>query len=233
MQAAFLGMPQPQRVVNAAAPRENIKRPRIASGISFFDNALDGGIVLETSLVVAGAPGSGKSTFLLQVANGIALTGRRVLYASSEESEKQLLERMARLRVAAPSLDVLATKSFEEAQSIARNYEVGVFDSIQEFHQNTNKFLFPATRLLASKMNASGSVKGTTDNEHDCDCLVFVEQADASPKHFEFRPDKDRNGSAATLTRYQLKAHGAETYEPPQKKKKGDKPHAVPFLRKV
>src|SRR3972149_1455063 len=60
-----------------------------------------------------GAPGTGKSTVLLQVASGLAREGRPVLYASGEESEAQVKLRASRLGVRGEGIFVLAETSVE------------------------------------------------------------------------------------------------------------------------
>lgn len=88
-------------------------KDRILTGISEMDTVLGGGIVLGSVTLLAGDPGIGKSTLLLQVALNIAGSGSRmagssatshqpratssVLYISGEESEHQVKLRAQRL----------------------------------------------------------------------------------------------------------------------------------------
>jgi DNA repair protein RadA/Sms len=71
--------------------------PRIPSGIDEFDRVLGGGIVPGSVTLLGGDPGIGKSTLLLQAAAALAGRGRRVLYATSEESAAQVKLRADRL----------------------------------------------------------------------------------------------------------------------------------------
>src|SRR5687768_1199234 len=63
---------------------------RFPSGIEPLDRVLGGGIVAGGAVLLAGEPGIGKSTLLLQVAESVARSGRRVLYITAEESPRQL-----------------------------------------------------------------------------------------------------------------------------------------------
>ncbi len=69
---------------------------RIKTGLGEFDRVLGGGIVSGAIFLLAGEPGVGKSTLLLQVALSISKKGK-VLYISSEESPLQIGIRVKRL----------------------------------------------------------------------------------------------------------------------------------------
>ncbi|MDT0158816.1 DNA repair protein RadA [Microbacterium sp. ARD32] len=70
--------------------------PRRSSGVGEFDRVLGGGIVPGAAILLSGEPGVGKSTLLLEVAASTARSGRRVLYASAEESPAQVRLRAER-----------------------------------------------------------------------------------------------------------------------------------------
>lgn len=70
--------------------------PRRTSGVGEFDRVLGGGIVPGAAILLSGEPGVGKSTLLLEVAAQAARAGRRVLYASAEESPGQVRLRAER-----------------------------------------------------------------------------------------------------------------------------------------
>lgn len=66
------------------------------SGIAEFDRVLGGGVVPGSVMLLAGEPGVGKSTLLLEVAARWARDGRRTLYVSGEESAAQVRLRAER-----------------------------------------------------------------------------------------------------------------------------------------
>jgi len=70
--------------------------PRRTTGVGEFDRVLGGGIVPGAAILLSGEPGVGKSTLLLEVAAQSARSGRRVLYASAEESTAQVRLRAER-----------------------------------------------------------------------------------------------------------------------------------------
>jgi DNA repair protein RadA/Sms len=60
------------------------------SGVPELDRVLGGGVVRGAAVLLAGEPGVGKSTLLLEVASRTARSGRRVLYVTGEESASQV-----------------------------------------------------------------------------------------------------------------------------------------------
>ncbi|GAB3603017.1 DNA repair protein RadA [Microbacterium aureliae] len=70
--------------------------PRRTTGVGEFDRVLGGGLVPGAAILLSGEPGVGKSTLLLEVAAQSARGGRRVLYASAEESTAQVRLRAER-----------------------------------------------------------------------------------------------------------------------------------------
>jgi DNA repair protein RadA/Sms len=71
--------------------------PRIETSNAEFNRVLGGGIVPGSLVLLGGEPGVGKSTLLLQIAQSLLRTGRRVLYVSGEESVRQIKMRAERL----------------------------------------------------------------------------------------------------------------------------------------
>ena len=69
----------------------------VPTGVTEFDRVLGGGLVPGAVVLLAGEPGVGKSTLLLDVAGIAAGTGRRVLYVSGEESAGQVRLRAERI----------------------------------------------------------------------------------------------------------------------------------------
>ena len=69
------------------------------TGIDELDRVLGGGFVAGSSVLLAGDPGIGKSTLLLQAAEAIAASGKTVLYATGEEALEQIRIRASRLGV--------------------------------------------------------------------------------------------------------------------------------------
>jgi DNA repair protein RadA/Sms len=115
--------------VTAAA---SAKDTRMQTGIADVDAVLGGGIVAGSVNLIAGQPGIGKSTLLLQLAARVALV-YDVLYISGEESEHQVGMRAQRLGIKTPRLKLATTNIAEDiAATIAGGtYDFVVVDSIQ------------------------------------------------------------------------------------------------------
>jgi DNA repair protein RadA/Sms len=110
---------------------------RLASGSSELDRVLGGGLVVGSVVLLGGDPGIGKSTLMLQCAGRIALSGRRVLYVSSEESAYQTRLRAERVLPGAGAglaeLLVLSETSLSRVAEQARRVRPAllVIDSVQ------------------------------------------------------------------------------------------------------
>lgn len=89
--------PQPLSTISQN-PKE-----RLTTGFLEMDNVLGGGIVLGSATLVAGDPGIGKSTLLLQLCLNLAKRGQSVLYVSAEESREQVAMRAQRVRQEIPN----------------------------------------------------------------------------------------------------------------------------------
>ena len=72
---------------------------RFSTNISEFDRVLGGGIVQGSLVLIAGDPGIGKSTILLQTSGELCKQDKKVLYVSAEESASQVKLRAERLGV--------------------------------------------------------------------------------------------------------------------------------------
>lgn len=139
-------------------PDSNV--PLTATGIGEFDRVLGGGLAPGSSALIAGDPGIGKSTLLLQVASAIAGSGRSVLYASGEETLSQIRQRAARLGLAGERVFLLSTGDVAViATHIAsRRPALAVVDSIQ------TAYLADASGLGASGAPSRGTIAQIRDS---------------------------------------------------------------------
>lgn len=136
---------------------------RIVVGISEVDKVLGGGLVKGGVVIIAGEPGIGKSTLLLQMADGSGKTSR-VLYVSAEESIHQVGLRAARLGVDKSNISLSDETDVDSISNAicSKNFDVVIVDSIQTI----------STNLLSS---SSGSISQITSCAH-----MLIESAKTS-----------------------------------------------------
>ena len=110
---------------------------RLVSGISDVDTVLGGGVVAGSVTLLAGQPGIGKSTLLLQLAYALAKSCS-VLYVSGEESAHQIGLRAARLGVHHQALQLATSNSTDDivATIDKGTYKLVIVDSIQSVAVN-------------------------------------------------------------------------------------------------
>jgi DNA repair protein RadA/Sms len=105
---------------------------RGATGIGEFDRLLGGGVVAGQVLLLAGPPGIGKSTLMLQAA--AKFCGKLgVLYVSGEESLKQVADRARRLGIKDAAITLLSETDLTKILAVMDELKPGlvVLDSVQ------------------------------------------------------------------------------------------------------
>ena len=190
---------------------------RTSTGLPEFDRVLGGGLVPGGVVLLGGEPGVGKSTLLLQSASALANDGRRVLYASGEESPAQLRLRGARLAVSSANLLVLAETDVDAIAESARRSRIDVLlvDSIQAVRcgeltsvpGSVGQVRESAARLVAlakstgvpvvlvGHVTKDGSIAGPRTLEHVVDTVIQFE-GDRHHAHRILRALKNRFGPA-------------------------------------
>ncbi len=105
----------------------------VPTGVEELDRVLGGGLVPGAVVLLAGEPGVGKSTLLLDVASRAAGEGRRVLYVSGEESASQVRLRADRIGALHPALLLAAETDLAQvlAHVEATAPDLLVVDSVQ------------------------------------------------------------------------------------------------------
>ena len=118
---------------------------RIHTGFSEFDRVLGGGLVPGSVTLIAGEPGIGKSTLLLETAGKIAkncngsakntaeYTKNLVLYISGEESKSQVKLRASRINAISQNLLLASTTDLNTALALIEKYKptLAIVDSAQ------------------------------------------------------------------------------------------------------
>ncbi|MBI2267829.1 MAG: DNA repair protein RadA [Candidatus Blackburnbacteria bacterium] len=102
---------------------------RIATGIGELDRVLGGGIVTGMVVLIAGEPGIGKSTLLLQIADRVDRAP--VIYIAGEESATQIANRASRLGVTGENISLIEETDVDDVISQIGPTGLIIIDSIQ------------------------------------------------------------------------------------------------------
>lgn len=216
-------------------PSEDVSQ-RITTGAHDLDDVLGGGILKGAVVLLAGQPGIGKSTLLLQVASHIA-TKQKVLYVSGEESASQVRLRAQRLGAEkSEMLDFAAgTSANDIAASIRQGgYSLVVVDSIQTLTldeitsapgtvsqiTNSSNVLIRAAKesntavVLVGHVTKEGSIAGPKVLEHLVDVVLQFE-GDRYGGFKIVRAIKNRFGSTNEAAIFEMYEEGLRAVENP------------------
>ena len=221
---------------------------RFSTGISEFDRVLGGGCVLGSLVLVGGAPGIGKSTLLLQMCAS-ASGGKKILYVTGEESERQLKLRANRLSVTHGEIYVLAETDLDSIVAAVDDLkpEVVVIDSIQTVSDaNVNSAPGSITQVrectmrimrlckeksltvfVVGHINKEGSIAGPKVLEHMVDCVLYFE-GERSTSFRILRAAKNRFGSTNEIGVFEMADHGLKCVESPSEMLLSGRPENSP-----
>jgi DNA repair protein RadA/Sms len=106
---------------------------RILTGVEEFDRVVGGGLVRGSAVLLAGDPGVGKSTLLLQAVALAARRGARCAYISGEEAAEQIRARARRMNLADAPVSLAAETNLRAIlEALKRdNFDIAVLDSVQ------------------------------------------------------------------------------------------------------
>lgn len=167
------------------------------TGVPEFDRVLGGGLVPGAVVLVAGEPGVGKSTLLLDVAARAARADRTVLYVSGEESAAQVRSRAERIEAMARSL-LLASETdlglvlgqieatspdllvVDSVQTISSTEVEGAAGNVGQVRETAASLIRVAKArgmsvLLVGHVTKDGSIAGPRVLEHLVDVVVQFE----------------------------------------------------------
>ena len=224
------------------------KEIRFTTGISEFDRVLGGGAVVGSLVLVGGAPGIGKSTLLLQMCASIG-KGKRVLYVTGEESERQLKLRANRLGVSGGEIFVLAETDLDGifagidtvkpdiviVDSIQTVSDSGVSSapgSITQVRECTMRIMRLTkekglTVFVVGHVNKEGSIAGPKVLEHMVDCVLYFE-GEQSTSFRILRAAKNRFGSTNEIGVFEMADHGLRCVENPSEMLLSGRPENCP-----
>ena len=203
-------------------------QPRLAFRSGELTRVLGGGITPGSVILVAGDPGIGKSTLLLDAASDVSRDGV-ALYVTGEESPEQIKLRADRLGVESDALYLLPTTSMSVilAQLEEIKPSLVVVDSIQTvFHEDLSSEagstsqirecarimtqwakLAGASVILAGHVTKSGDIAGPRVLEHVVDVVLHVEGDPVSSFRL-LRSIKNRFGSTNEVGVFEMTEKG-------------------------
>jgi DNA repair protein RadA/Sms len=206
---------------------------RIRTGINEFDRVLGGGLMPGSVILLGGDPGIGKSTLAMQAAANI---NQKVLYATGEESEKQIKLRASRLKLNSPEFYIQAETNLSDILGAINQLSpaVVVIDSIQTMYRaeldnspGTITQIRECTALLmeeAKKKHYSviiighvtkeGMIAGPKLLEHMVDTVIQFE-GESNHSFRILRAQKNRFGSTNEIGVFEMHEDGLREVKNP------------------
>ena len=224
---------KPQSMRSIAA-EDSVKR--LPTGIADLDAVLGGGILPAGVMLLAGQPGIGKSTLLMQVAAYVAEQSS-VLYVSGEESASQVKLRATRLgATSGDDLQFVASTSADDIAATIRSgqYKLVIIDSIQTLSleeiasapgtvsqiTNSSNVIIRAAKasgaavILVGHVTKEGSIAGPKVLEHLVDVVLQFE-GDRYGGFKVVRAVKNRYGSTSEAAIFEMNDKGLRVVENP------------------
>ncbi|MCH7932118.1 MAG: DNA repair protein RadA [Proteobacteria bacterium] len=225
-----LGRGAGRKIELVAIQQAGPEPPRIVTRIGELDRVFGGGLVEGSTVLVAGDPGIGKSTLLLQAAAALARDGRTCVYVSGEESAEQVRLRARRLGLGdAPVLfaaatsvrDVLATLDTSDrpdavvVDSIQTMY-VDSLDSapgsVAQVRASAHELIRFAKRrgavlFLVGHVTKDGQIAGPRVLEHMVDTVLYFE-GELSHQFRILRAVKNRFGATDEIGVFEMTDSG-------------------------
>lgn len=211
------------------------EKKRLKTGFSELDLVLGGGILQGSVSLLAGQPGIGKSTLLMQVCTEIAKK-HKVLYISGEESAGQVKLRAMRLGADSDNLKFASSTSANDiAQTIdSGEFELVIVDSIQTMTlaeiasapggisqvTNCGNLLIRAAKrsntsvIIVGHVTKEGTLAGPKVLEHLVDVVLNFE-GDRYGGFKIIRAIKNRFGSTSEAAIFEMNERGLEEVENP------------------
>ncbi len=212
---------------------------RIQTGFDELDTVLGGGIVPGSVTLLAGDPGIGKSTLLLQLCLLIAASGKKVLYVSGEESVEQIKLRASRIKNALENQNLFLI-SLSDTDAIVSIIEqekpsLVIIDSIQTMESkaldgmsgSVGQVRFAATTfikaakslgipiILVGHVTKEGMVAGPMVLSHMVDTVLFLE-GEKFTKTRILRSLKNRFGPVDEVGVFLMDATGMQEVKNPE-----------------
>ncbi len=222
------------------------KHERIKTQFEEFDRVLGGGFVQGSLVLLAGDPGIGKSTLILQACHNICKSGKKVLYICAEESTNQVKLRAERLNIKTDNLFITSQNCLDEVISNIDEIKPDfmVIDSIQavfcdeisssqgsvsQIRECTNLLMQTAkqkniTTTVIGHVTKEGNIAGPKVLEHMVDCVINFE-GDRYKSYRILRSVKNRFGATSEVGVFNMEDEGLVEIKNPSEIFLKDKEH--------
>jgi DNA repair protein RadA/Sms len=207
---------------------------RLDSGLEELNRVLGGGIMKGSTILVAGEPGTGKSTLMLQLAAAVK-TGGRILYVSGEESPGQIRLRADRLGIRSDRIEIFSATELSAVLAVCERLKpVAILvDSIQTLYSEdigsvpgtVNQLKLCSQELtgwskgrgaalfLVGHVTKEGYIAGPKVIEHMVDTVLYFETG--SNEIRILRAAKNRFGSVDEIGIFRMTERGLEQVDNP------------------
>ena len=240
VRAAALTLPAPVTPRTAAQPisRQDAALARaLPTGIGELDRVLGGGLVPGAVLLLAGEPGVGKSTLLLEAGQKYAaVTGSPALIVTGEESTAQVRARAERTHTMHPQLFLAAENDLgavlahldevkpgllilDSVQTIASSTVDGVMGGVPQIRAVTAAISAVAKErgiatVLVGHVTKDGSIAGPRALEHLVDVVLYFE-GDRHSSLRLLRAIKNRFGATDEVGCFEMHEEGIDELPDP------------------
>jgi DNA repair protein RadA/Sms len=208
---------------------------RFSTGMPGVDRVLGGGLVPGSVVLLAGEPGIGKSTLLLQLTANLASGAGPCLYASGEESRGQVASRARRLGIQPEAATFVPGRELPAVLDAARltRSPVLLVDSIQAIRDPEQPSLPGGPSqvracadalvglakeqglavILAGQVTKEGDVAGPRTLEHAVDVVCSFD-GDTATGLRVLSGGKNRFGPEGELAWFEMGADGLREVDP-------------------
>ncbi len=202
---------------------------RMSTNISEFDRVLGGGIVQGSLVLIAGDPGIGKSTILLQTSGELAKNNKKILYVSAEESAGQIKLRAERLGVKSDNLYIYPQTNLElikkhiesmqpdlvivdSIQAIYTSLIQSTAGSVSQIRECCNILMQTAKTgnisiIVIGHVTKEGNIAGPKVLEHMVDTVIQFE-GDKTKNYRILRSIKNRFGNTSEVGIFEMSSQG-------------------------
>lgn len=213
------------------------EKNRLQSGIDELDRVLGGGVVPGSVVLLAGEPGIGKSTLLLQLSD--SFDNQTICYICGEESPEQVKMRAERLGAKGEHLQLISTVDVDEIiatlsdfkkntlvivdsiQTLTTQDLTGAAGSIGQVRESASRLInFAKERslsmFLVGHVTKSGAIAGPKVLEHAVDTVVYFEGDQYSQLRL-LRSVKNRFGATGEVGVFMMTSSGLVPVDNPSK----------------